>query len=378
MSLPISMRDPKSHRPAPAQTLSRAKARAETEKGTISIYFVRSVVDAVRARGLQAEPLLHEAGISLELLEVPQARVSPQHYSALWRRVIECLDDEFFGQDSRRMKSGSFALMVRSVVHCSNLRTGLERAARFLSVYLDDVLVEIGEAGDEAQLTLRQCPVTRPPLVFAHETLLVMVYGLACWLIGRRIPVLAAEFAYPRPPHSPEYAALFSSTLRFGQPLTQLLFDASLLDLPIVQSERTAKDFLRIAPENILLKYKNTQSLTARIRRRMRQRPDEIPELDTMAREMNTAPATLRRKLKAEGQSYQAIKDEVRRDLAITYLSSTDKSIGEIALELGFLEPSAFHRAFRKWAHTSPGAYRQAESTSKGTEPRRPRDPADR
>jgi AraC-like DNA-binding protein len=187
-----------------------------------------------------------------------------------------------------------------------------------------------------------------------------MVYGLACWLIGRRIPVLAAEFAYPCPSHSPEYPALFSSTMRFDQPLTRLLFDASLLDLPIVQSERTAKDFLRIAPENILLKYKNTQSLAARIRRRLRQRPDEIPELDTMAREMNTAPATLRRKLKAEGQSYQAIKDEVRRDLAITYLSGTNKSIREIALELGFLEPSAFHRAFRKWAHTSPGAYRRA------------------
>ena len=359
------MRDPKSHRPAPPQTPSRAKARAETGTGTISIYFVRSVVDALRARGLAAEPLLREAGISPELLDVPQARVSPQHYSALWRRVIERLDDEFFGQDSRRMKSGSFALMVRSVVHCSTLRAGLDRASRFLAVYLDDVAVEVGEDGDEAQLVLRQCPATRPPLVFAHETLLVMVYGLACWLIGRRIPVLTADFAYARPPHSPEYPALFSSTMRFGQPRTRLRFDAALLDLPVVQSERTAKDFLRVAPENILLKYKNTQALSARLRRRLRQvLPNELPALEAMARELNIAPATLRRRLKAEGQTYQAIKDEIRRDLAITYLSATDKSIRDIALELGFLEPSAFHRAFRKWAHTSPGAYRLAGSGS--------------
>jgi AraC-like DNA-binding protein len=356
------MRDPKSHRAAPPQSLSRAQARVQTGKGTISIYFVRCVVDAVRARGYPAEPLLREAGISAELLEVPQARVSPQHYSALWRRVIACLDDEFFGQDSRRMKSGSFALMVRSVVHCSNLRTGLERAARFLAVFLDDVVVEIGETDGTAQLALRQCPPTRLPVVFAHETLLVMVYGLACWLVGRRIPVLAAEFAYARPSHSGEYPALFSSTMRFDEPRTRLLFDAAVLNLPIVQSERTAKDFLRIAPENILLKYKNTQSLAARIRRRMRQVPDEIPELEVIARELNIAPVTLRRRLRGEGQSYHAIKDEVRRDLAITYLSGTDKSIRDIAMELGFVEPSAFHRAFRKWAHTSPGAYRRAES----------------
>jgi len=91
--------------------------------------------------------------------------------------------------------------------------------------------------------------------------------------------------------------------------------------------------------------------------------PNDLPELEAVARELGTAPATLRRRLKAEGESFQAIKDEVRRDLAISYLSTTDKSIREIALELGFLEPSAFHRAFRKWAHTSPGAYRRADST---------------
>ncbi len=367
------MRDQTSHRAAPAQYPARMRTRAQTEKGTISTYFLRSVVEAVRARGLAAEPLLREAGISPELLEVPQSRVSPQHYSALWRLVIARLDDEFFGQDSRRMKTGSFALMVRSVVHCTTLRAALDRAARFFGVYLDDVVVEIDEDAGEARLTLRQCPATRIPLLFAHETLLVMIYGLACWLVGRRIPILSAEFAYPMPDHSAEYPSLFSTANSFDCPRTRLLFDAAMLDLAVVQSELTAKDFLRQAPENILLKYKNTQSLSARIRRRLRQvLPGEIPELEVMARELNTAPATLRRRLKAEGQSYQAIKDEIRRDLAITYLSSTNKTIGEIALQLGFVEPSAFHRAFRKWAHTSPGAYRRADGQRAVAEPALP------
>jgi AraC-like DNA-binding protein len=362
VSFPISMRDPKSHPPAPPPAPARSRARPGAEKGTISVHFVRAVVDAVRARGLEPEPLLRAAGISPELIGVPQARVSPAHYSALWRLVIARLDDEFFGQDSRRMKTGSFALMVRSVVHCTSLRAALDRAARCFGVFLDDVVVSITEAGDEARLTLHPCPAERPAQVFAHETLLVMVYGLACWLVGRRIPVLVADFAYAEPPYSGEYAAMFSNSMHFGQPATRLVFDAGMLDLPVVQSERTAKDFLRIAPENILLRYKNTQSLSARIRRRLRQAlPNDFPELEAIAREFHSAPATLRRRLKAEGESYQAIKDEIRRDLAIMYLSTTDKSIREIALELGFLEPSAFHRAFRKWAHTSPGAYRRAD-----------------
>jgi AraC-like DNA-binding protein len=189
-----------------------------------------------------------------------------------------------------------------------------------------------------------------------------MVYGLACWLVGRRIPILHAGFAYPAPEHSAEYLVLFSNSLRFEQPRTFIEFDAAFLDLPVVQSERSAKDFLRIAPENILLRYKNAQSLAARIRRRLRHElPHKLPELEILAREFHAAPATLRRRLKAEGQSYQSIKDDLRRDLAITYLSSTSKSVREIAQALGFLEPSAFHRAFRRWAHTSPGAYRRGD-----------------
>jgi AraC-like DNA-binding protein len=356
------MRDPKSHAPAALPPASRSRIRPGAEKGTISIQFVRSVVDAVRARGLEAAPLLRAAGISPELLDVPQARVSPAHYSALWRLVIERLDDEFFGQDSRRMKTGSFALLVRSVVHCPTLRAALDRTSRFFAVFLDDVALAVEDSDGEARLVLRQRNSGVPTKVFAHETLLVMSYGMACWLVGRRIPVLLADFAYASPLHVAEYPALFSDAMRFNQRETRLVMDSRMLDLPVIQSEGTAKEFLRIAPENILLRYKNTLGLSARVRRRLRQAlPNDFPELDAMAREFGTAPATLRRRLKAEGESYQAIKDEVRRDLAITYLSATDMSIRDIALELGFLEPSAFHRAFRKWAHTSPGAYRRAD-----------------
>jgi AraC-like DNA-binding protein len=77
-----------------------------------------------------------------------------------------------------------------------------------------------------------------------------------------------------------------------------------------------------------------------------------------MAQQMRMPASTLRRRLRTEGQSYQAIKDEIRRTLAIDQLLHTPKSVGEISADLGFLEPSAFHRAFRKWTLKSPGEYR--------------------
>jgi hypothetical protein len=64
---------------------------------------------------MDTEALLARVGLSPSLLQVPQARVSAKHYGELWRLVALTLDDEFFGQDSRRMKSGSFAMLVHAV-----------------------------------------------------------------------------------------------------------------------------------------------------------------------------------------------------------------------------------------------------------------------
>ena len=331
------------------------------ERGTIAICFVEEALQAVRARGLDAEALLLEVGISPSLLEAQQARVSTAQYGALWRSIAQALDDEFFGLDSRRMKLGSFAMLCRAVVHCTTLEKALRRALRFYGLLLDDFGAALSRRGDTAKIALDDRTPHTSQRVFAHEALLIMLYGLACWLIGRRIPILLTEFAYPEPAHSAEYRIMYSSRLSFGQPNTAITFDSEYLDQPVIQDEQSVKEFLRIIPENILVKYKNTNSLTAKIRRRLRQTlPHELPDFEVLARELHTASATLRRRLHEEGESYQSIKDQLRRDVAITYLSHSDRSVTDIALELGFAEPSAFHRAFKKWTGASPGEYRRS------------------
>jgi AraC-like DNA-binding protein len=67
---------------------------------------------------------------------------------------------------------------------------------------------------------------------------------------------------------------------------------------------------------------------------------------------------TLTRRLAAEGTTFQAIKDELRRDAAIQRLTKTDTPIAVIGQEIGFEDPNTFHRAFRKWTGSTPGAYR--------------------
>lgn len=332
---------------------------AATDKGTISIAFVHEALVGVRERGIDAHALMAQAGISPELLNATQARVSSARFATLWHLVATTLDDEFFGMDSHPMKAGSFTLMCHSVIHCDTLERALRRALRFFRLVLDDIdgRLERGETTARVVLTER---LPAPRRAFAYGTFLIILHGLACWLIGRRIPLDHAAFRCAEPAFSSEWRVLFSPELRFDEAETAIAFPAEYLDMANVQNTRTLKTFLRSAPANFLVKYRNSEGLVARIRRQLRRIPPETwPDFETLAQQLHMSGSTLRRHLIDEGQSYQSIKDDLRRDLAISQLCHSDKSVLDIALELGFAEASAFHRAFKKWTGARPGEYRR-------------------
>jgi AraC-like DNA-binding protein len=186
------------------------------------------------------------------------------------------------------------------------------------------------------------------------------VYGLLCWLVGRRIPVLAAQMRCAEPADSDEYRLMLCNDLRFGETRSFVDLSAECAALPVVQTPATLKRFLRDAPANFIVKYRNPDSLAARVRTRLKQTaPTDWPEAESIAAALHMAEATLRRRLKQEGLTYQAIKDALRRDLAIARLAHTQETIPQIADALGFAEPSAFRRAFRKWTGVRPADYRR-------------------
>jgi len=331
-----------------------------SDKGTISIGFVQEALVGVRERGFDALDLLNRAGISPELLNAPQARVSSAHFGLLWHLIAEAMDDEFFGMDSHPMKAGSFTLLCHSVIHCDTLERALRRALRFFRLILDDMEGVLQADGETARVVIKERHA-EPGRAFACGTFLIMLHGLACWLVGRRIPLDSARFRCAEPAYSPEWRVLFSPDLRFGEAETAIAFPAEFLAMANVQNERTMKVFLRSAPANFLVKYRNSDGLVARIRRQLRHiPPDTWPDFETLAQQLHSSVSTLRRHLLDEGQSYQSIKDDLRRDLAISHLCHSEKSVLDIALELGFAEASAFHRAFKKWTGARPGEYRRA------------------
>jgi len=78
-----------------------------------------------------------------------------------------------------------------------------------------------------------------------------------------------------------------------------------------------------------------------------------------MARSLSMSHQNLWRKLNKEGTSYQRIKDQLRHDMAIHFLSRTELNITEVAVNVGYADERHFYRMFKKWTGMSPGKYRQ-------------------
>ena len=93
---------------------------------------------------------------------------------------------------------------------------------------------------------------------------------------------------------------------------------------------------------------------------------DYLSELDQtgaliqqVAEACHMSVRTLSRRLATEGTSFQAIKDEVRRDFAIQQLTGSSVLLSVLASQLGFEDLASFNRAFRKWTGSTPGSYRR-------------------
>jgi AraC-like DNA-binding protein len=241
---------------------------------------------------------------------------------------------------------------------------------RGFGLLFDDIAVGLRVAGGSAVLILdNRIGASRPAAAghdarrFAEETLLVMLHGLLCWLVGRRVPLARLEWAHPQPAHADEYRRMFSPLQRFDAPATAAYFDARVLDGAVAVTAASLKAFLRDAPQSVFLKQVVATGLSDRVRRQCRDaldRDDPAPTLAMLAQACRLSPATLRRRLEAEGAAWGQLKDEVRRDLALQLLAEGRLSVGDIAARLGFNDASTFYRAFRKWTGSAPGAWRSA------------------
>ncbi|WP_284616408.1 AraC family transcriptional regulator [Aquabacterium humicola] len=328
---------------------------------TIAIQQVEQILLGARERGADIGALLRHADISPALLDAPLSRVTLKQYAALIFTLRHAMRDELWGLCPRPLPLGSFALGCRLLVDARTLGEALQTGLRYYRLLLADFVPRLQLQGGTARLCLVSRSVPSPAQAYAERAFSFFAYGLACWLVARRVPLTGVDYPATALGHSNDAGMLFQAPVHYDQPCTGWRFDTRWLALPVVQNAQSLVEFLQQAPASLLVKYRDSSSITERIRRILRRHlaDEELPSLEQIGRQLAMTPQTLRRRLHDEGQGFRAIKDDLRRDAAIEYLARPELTLPEIAAQLGFSEASTFHRAFKHWTGVAPGEYRQ-------------------
>lgn len=334
---------------------------------TIAVLQVHQVLQGAHHRGLAVEPLLQRAGIAPALLESPLARVSQPQYAALLRVLRRALRDELWGLTRRPVQPGSFGQCARQLVQCATLGEALGRGFTYWHLLLEDFTPRLQRDGDLARVRLVRLAPPDARLDYAQKAFMLFTFGFMSWLVARRVPLVEVDYTAGELPGS-ESSRVYQAPIRHGRPQVGFSFEARWLALPVVQNPQSLHEFLARAPANLVVRYRDASSTSERIRRLLRRHlGGEMPPLEALARQLASTPQTLRRHLRAEGRSYQALKDDLRRDAAIALLTQQPAGpLIEVANQVGFSEASTFHRAFKKWTGVSPGEYRDARTRAAG------------
>jgi AraC-like DNA-binding protein len=305
------------------------------------------------------ERLAEQSGISAELLREPGARVTQEQFATLYRMLANELDDEMPGIFSRPLRNGTLKYLCLSLLDAPRLEVALHRLSQFMHLLLDEFSFESHREGNVCRVEVVSNPDGPPLSVLGRELMLKLAHGVASWLISQKIVLDRVEFDFGRPPHASDYLYLFPGPAHFGCARTSMSFDAAYLGMPVRQRKTDLNKFLARAPEDWIFVSFPEQMICHQVRQNIVGSLPVVPTIEVVAQDLHYSVRTLCRRLSAEGTTFQAIKDEVRRDIAIQRLTRSTDAIGTIAFDVGFDDPTAFHRAFRHWTGSTPQTYRK-------------------
>lgn len=332
---------------------------------TVPVTMVTDMLRRLQIRPDGQVDAVVRAGIAPVLLTQATARVTVEQFATFYRALVQQFDDETPGFFSRPLRSGTLKFLCLGLVGAPTLKVALYRFSWFFRLLLDDLQFDLHEGGDRLAVVLEVRTSLGAQRVLILELMLLLVQGVASWLVQRHLRLMRVDLVYPPPVHADEYANLFAGPAYFGQATTQLVFESDALRLPVRQDQTAVSAFMRRAPMDWIRPNISERSITHQVRDLLGAHLSQSLSATQVASRMHLSSRTLARRLAAEGTHFHALKCVVRRDVAIARLLETAQSVSSIGVELGFADPAAFNRAFRQWAGMAPGAYRQGRQSGK-------------
>lgn len=317
--------------------------------------------------GLDAHTLLAEFGLPAACLRDPDLKIPADKVGALLERSAELSGVPTFGlrmAETRRLSNlGPIGLAVREE---STLRGALEALRRYGHLHTEATSTVLEDAGDAVILRMEFTGARGAPQRQSVELILGVIYRLLSVLLGASWRPRAVCFTHAAPADRSLHERLFGHVVQFGQEFNGIVLDARDLDRPLPSSDPVMARYARQYLEGI----STTQgsSLSREVRELvLLLLPSGHGSIDDVAQHLGVSRRTIHRHLARDGETFSSILETVRMELARRYLAQPDRPLAEVAVLLGFSEPSAFSRWFRGVFGCSARSWREERSGGSAT-----------
>lgn len=336
---------------------------------TASISVFRSILHGLGHLGLDYEDLLARIGVADSWIDDLDKRLSCELALALIDEAQAASGDPDFGLKlGQKIHPSTMGIAGYLLLTASTFKEGLLSYCRYQRVFGDGLLLSIRDTISTVRVVFDVHPdLRKAPSCHVQVCSIAAILRMARACLGDDLSPTKVSFTHPAPLNVAPYHEYFGSSLCFNATESFLEFERQRLEQPLLQANPALFRVCCHQAEQLLLQDGACPSYRERVRTVILQLLNgEYLSLKRVAAKLDLNARTLQRRLKNDATSFQEILDEVRKNAAVHHLAQGMLSVDELGYLLGFSEPSAFRKAFRKWTGSTPSEFRKRLSVASG------------
>jgi len=328
---------------------------------TVAAGLARGLTEFAAAHGASRDEMLNRAGIKPADLADQDNRIPFEKYVVLMRTGKELTGDPALALHYGAANDMAEVSVVGLIANASEtMFEAFQQLSRYGRLVIEfdggpDRFSVAQEDGGLWAVDNRQNANEFPELT--ESTFARMVCGprrFGVTQLAKRICV-----THPPPPYADEYERIFQAPVTFGAKWNAMMVDERWMFHRLNQQPRYVFGVLSERADALLKDLENSKTMRGTVEALL------MPVLhkgeaniDAVADKLGMSRQTLFRRLKEEDVTFEIVLDELRHRLALDYLRARKVSVNETAYLVGFSDPAAFSRAFKRWTGTTPSSVR--------------------
>ena len=316
---------------------------------------------ALQHQGIDSDEVFREVGLDPALLKQAGARYPMIKVTRLWQRAVELTSNECFGLQTATFWHPTTAhALGYTWLASDNLKEAFLRLQRYVHIFNDITVIRIHEHPNEYVVELDGEDDDADVAPEAVDAGIATIVQMCRASAGSQLSPLRVQLRRSPPGCADRFNEFFNAPVQFDSDIDAVHFDYDTVDRFLPESNKE----LALANEKVAIDYlahlKSSDVSIKAAKVLIDKLPDGAVTADHVAHELHMSPRTFQRRLKDENTTFSKLMDDVRREIATTYMEATDKSVTEITYLLGFAETSTFSRAFKRWTGQSPSKFRES------------------